>query len=468
MKELKPTEIPRQTMPTQSADKRRHNFHEVPYGLTVEQALQESHRCLQCKHAPCIEGCPVHINIPAFIKKIKEKDFTGAYDTILDDNAFPSICGRVCPQEDQCEIVCVMAKKHEPVAIGNLERFVGDYARAHDYKPNTDITHERPEKIAVIGAGPAGLSCAGDLRRMGYQVTLFEGLHTPGGVLMYGIPEFRLPVDIILKEIDTIRNLGVTLETNHVIGRIATIDDLFNQGYAALFIGVGAGHPRFLNIPGENLNYIYSANEYLTRVNLMGAFKKDAHTPIVVGKKVIVIGGGNTAMDSARTALRLGAEKVYIVYRRSEAELPARAAEYRHAQEEGINFHFLYHPAEFYRNEKTNPCAVGGVRLQKMKLGEPDSDGRRQPIPIDEYINIECDVVIIAIGTLANPIIGRTTPGLTLTDKGYIAIDEHMATSRAGVFAGGDITSGSATVIAAMGAGRKAAQSIHAYLNKNQ
>ncbi len=449
--------IPRTEMPQQDPKVRAGNFLEVATGYTVQMALDEASRCLNCRHKPCVAGCPVNIEIPDFIKKITEQDFEGAYQVISKSSSLPAVCGRVCPQESQCEAKCVRGIKTEPVAIGRLERFAADWHNA-----NTTEKAEKPvsngHKVAVIGSGPAGLTCAGDLAKKGYEVTVFEALHTAGGVLQYGIPEFRLPKDIVNKEVQNLIDLGVSVQTNMVIGRVLSIDELQEMGFEAVFIGSGAGLPRFMNIPGENLNGVYSANEFLTRVNLMKAYKDDSTTPIMHAKHVAVVGGGNVAMDAARSALRLGAEEVTIVYRRSENELPARAEEVHHAKEEGIVFRTLNNPVEILGDENDN---VTGIKCIKMELGEPDASGRRRPVPVEgsEYV-LPMDCVIIAIGTSPNPLIKSTTKGLDTQRWGGIIADEDGLTSRENVYAGGDAVTGAATVILAMGAGKKAAAAI--------
>ncbi len=440
---------------------RAKNFDEVCLGYTEEEAVKEAERCLNCKNPRCVGGCPVSINIPAFIQEVKERNFEKAYEIISESSALPAVCGRVCPQESQCEGQCVRGIKGEAVAIGKLERFVADWARKNGIRPHTDAP-KNGHKVAVIGSGPAGLTCAGDLARLGYDVTIFEALHKAGGVLVYGIPEFRLPKDeVVAAEVENVKNLGVKIETNVIIGKSVTIDELMEEeGFEAVFIGSGAGLPRFMGIPGEQALGVFSANEYLTRNNLMKAFK-DEDTPISRGKKVVVVGGGNVAMDAARTALRLGAE-VHVVYRRSEAELPARAEEVHHAKEEGIIFDLLQNPVEILTDENNQ---VRGIKIIKMELGEPDESGRRRPIEVEgsEY-DIECDTVIMSLGTSPNPLISSTTDGLEVNRRGCIIAEELTgATSKMAVFAGGDAVTGAATVILAMGAGKAAAKGIHEY-----
>lgn len=452
-------------MPAQDAKNRIKNFNEVALGYTEEDALKEAERCIQCKKSNCRQGCPVQVNIPEFIKKIREKDFIGAANSIKQYNNLPAICGRVCPQENQCEKYCVVGKKGDPVAIGRLERFVADYAMKHDTQKPEPIP-SNGKKVAVIGAGPAGLTCAGDLRKMGYEVTVFEALHVPGGVLMYGIPEFRLPKAVVQQEIDTLRDLGVEIKVNSVIGKIENVNQLLEQGFDAVFIGTGAGLPYFLNVPGENYNGVYSANEFLTRVNLMkGYLFPEYDTPVKIGRRVAVCGAGNVAMDAARTALRLGAEEVYIVYRRSKAEIPARAEELEHALEEGVQLKILTSPVEILGDENG---WVTGMKCIRFELGEPDESGRRRPIPVEgSEFTMEVDTVIMAIGQGPNPLVPSTTEGLETTKWGTIVADEETGqTSLEGVFAGGDIVTGAATVILAMGAGKKAAQAIDAYLKQ--
>ncbi len=444
-------------MPSQEPDVRNHNFQEVALGYTEAIALDEAERCLNCKNMPCVNGCPVNIHIPEFIAKIREMDFEGAYQVISRDSSLPAVCGRVCPQETQCESKCVRGIKGEPVGIGRLERFVADWHNAHSTVPS-DIPASNGHKVAIVGSGPSGLTCAGDLARKGYKVTVFEALHTAGGVLVYGIPEFRLPKAIVQKEIDNLSALGVDVETNMVIGKTLTIDELFEMGYEAVFIGSGAGLPMFMNIPGENLKGVYSANEFLTRINLMKAYREGSDTPIMHGKHVAVVGGGNVAMDAARCARRLGAE-VKIVYRRSESELPARREEVEHAKEEGIEFCLLTSPLSIKGDDKFCVCAMN---CQKMELGEPDASGRRRPIPVEgsEY-DIDVDCVIMALGTSPNPLIKSTTKGLEVNRKGGIIVEEATGkTSRDAVYAGGDAVTGAATVISAMGAGKTAAKAI--------
>ena len=458
--------LQRNPMPSQEPSVRAHNFREVATGYTEEMALDEAQRCLNCKNMPCVSGCPVNIHIPAFIEKIREGDFEAAYQIISQSSSLPAVCGRVCPQESQCEKNCIRGVKGESVGIGRLERFVADRHNEH-----SAALAEKPEpnghKVAVVGSGPSGLTCAGDLAKKGYEVTVYEALHTVGGVLIYGIPEFRLPKAIVAKEVEGLKALGVKLETNVVIGKTLTVDELFELGFDAVFIGSGAGLPSFMNIPGESLKGVYSANEFLTRSNLMKAYLDDPVTPIMKGGSVAVVGGGNVAMDAARTALRLGAEKVYVVYRRSIEELPARKEEVEHAQEEGVDFRLLCNPTEILgynnpddpRDEKNG--FVTGIKCIRMELGEPDASGRRRPVEIPgSAFVLDVDTVIISIGTTPNPLIKNTTEGLEVNPRGGIIIDENAMTSREGVYAGGDAVTGAATVISAMGAGKKAAKSI--------
>ena len=464
--------LTRNAMPVQDAKVRAHNFDEVALGYTEEQAIDEANRCLNCKNMPCVAGCPVKIHIPEFITKIKEGDFEGAYQIITKSSSLPAVCGRVCPQETQCESKCVRGIKGESVGIGRLERFVADWH-------NTFCTEEptKPEsnghRVAIVGSGPSGLTCAGDLAKRGYDVTVYEALHTAGGVLVYGIPEFRLPKKIVAKEVDTLKKLGVQIETNVVIGKTLTIDELFEMGYEAVFVGSGAGLPNFMGIPGESLKGVYSANEFLTRSNLMKSYLANPETPIMKGGKVAVVGGGNVAMDAARTALRLGADKVYIVYRRSMEELPARREEVEHAEEEGIEFRLLCNPTEIlgYNNpdDARDPKNgfVTGMTCIKMELGEPDERGRRRPVVIpDSEFTIDVDTVIMSIGTSPNPLIKSTTEGLEVNRWGGIVVNEDGLTSRNAVYAGGDAVTGAATVISAMGAGKTAAKAIDEALSK--
>ena len=464
--------LTRNEMPVQDAKVRAHNFDEVALGYTEEQAIDEANRCLNCKNMPCVAGCPVKIHIPEFISKIKEGDFEGAYQIITKSSSLPAVCGRVCPQETQCESKCVRGIKGESVGIGRLERFVADWH-------NTFCTEEpvKPEsnghRVAIVGSGPSGLTCAGDLAKRGYEVTVYEALHTAGGVLVYGIPEFRLPKKIVAKEVDTLKKLGVHIETNVVIGKTLTIDELFEMGYEAVFVGSGAGLPNFMGIPGESLKGVYSANEFLTRSNLMKSYLQNPETPIMKGSKVAVVGGGNVAMDAARTALRLGADKVYIVYRRSMDELPARREEVEHAEEEGIEFRLLCNPTEIlgYNNpdDARDPKNgfVTGMTCVKMELGEPDERGRRRPVVIpNSEFTIDVDTVIMSIGTSPNPLIKSTTEGLEVNRWGGIVVNEDGLTSRNAVYAGGDAVTGAATVISAMGAGKTAAKAIDDFLKK--
>lgn len=448
-------------MPTQAAEVRAHNFKEVALGYEMKTAVDEAARCLNCKNKPCVQGCPVNISIPEFIGCIKKEDFQGAYDVITKSSSLPAVCGRVCPQETQCESKCTLGVKFEPVGIGRLERFVADW---HNAQEDVAVTVPEPNghKVAVVGSGPSGLTCAGDLAKKGYKVSVFEALHTAGGVLVYGIPEFRLPKSIVAKEVEGLKKLGVDIETNVVIGKTLTIDELFGMGYEAVFVGSGAGLPNFMGIPGEALKGVYSANEFLTRSNLMKAYESDPDTPIMKGGKVAVVGGGNVAMDAARTALRLGAE-VHIVYRRSEEELPARVEEVHHAKEEGIIFDLLTNPTEIIADEKG---WVKGMKCIKMELGEPDASGRRRPVevPGSEFV-MELDTVIMSLGTSPNPLISSTTEGLETNKwKCIVAEETDGKTSKEGVYAGGDAVTGAATVILAMGAGKAAAKGIDEYL----
>lgn len=461
MPNMSPTRVP---MPEQEPNIRNKNFEEVAIGYTEELAIEEANRCINCKHRPCVNGCPVNVAIPDFIARIREGDFAGAYATIKESNALPAVCGRVCPQESQCESLCVRGIKTEPVAIGRLERFVADWAMK-----NMDATPEVPasngHKVAIVGAGPSGLTCAGDLARKGYEVTVFEAFHKPGGVLVYGIPEFRLPKAIVSKEIEQLKKMGVKIETNYVVGRTRTVDELFEDGFEAIFVGSGAGLPSFMNIPGENLNGVYSANEYLTRINLMKAYDSNYDTPMKRYANVAVIGGGNVAMDAARSAKRMGAENVYIVYRRGEKELPARLEEIHHAKEEGIEFKFLTAPLEVLGTEDG---WVRGLKCIEMELGEPDQSGRRRPVKIEgSEHDLDVDCVIVSIGTSPNPLIRTTTPGLDTNKWGCIVVEDEKngKTSKEGVYAGGDAVTGAATVILAMGAGKGAAEAIDEYIN---
>ena len=449
-------------MPEQDGKVRARNFKEVALGYTADMAVEEAKRCLHCKNSPCVSGCPVNVNIPAFLAQVAEGEFEAAYQTITATNSLPAVCGRVCPQENQCEGKCVRGIKGESVGIGRIERFVADYHMQRE----TGVKVSRPEsnghKVAVVGSGPAGLTCAGDLAKMGYDVTIYEAFHKAGGVLVYGIPEFRLPKAIVQKEIDALTALGVHLETDMVIGRVLSVDELFTLGYEAVFIGSGAGLPRFMDIPGESLLGVYSANEFLTRINLMKAYDANYDTPVQYAKKVAVVGGGNVAMDAARCAMRLGAEEVSIIYRRSEAEIPARLEEIHHAKEEGIIFRFLTNPKSVVGDEEGK---VTGIECVEMELGEPDESGRRSPIEKkgSEFV-LPVDAVIMAIGTSPNPLIRSTTEGLQANRRGCLVVNEEMLTSKEGVYAGGDAVTGAATVILAMGAGKTAATSIDAYI----
>ena len=449
-------------MPEQDPQVRARNFQEVTLGYTEEMAVEEAGRCLNCKNPKCVEGCPVNVRIPEFIAKVRERDFKAAYEIITSTNALPALSGRVCPQETQCESKCVRGIKGEPVAIGRLERFVADW-----YRTNVNAMPEKAPsngiKVAVVGSGPAGLTCASDLAKKGYQVSVFEALHTAGGVLVYGIPEFRLPKAIVANEVTKLQAQGVEVMTNMVIGRVLTIDELFEMGYKAVFVGSGAGLPMFMGIPGESLKGVLSANEYLTRTNLMKAYNNDSDTPVIQSKAVAVVGGGNVAMDAARCAMRLGAEHVYVVYRRGEAEMPARLEEQHHAKEEGIEFKTLTNPVEIVADETGRVC---GMKCVKMELGEPDASGRRRPIVVpDSEFMLDVDTVIMSLGTSPNPLIRSTTPGLETNRKGCLIVNEDAMTTRDGVFAGGDAVTGAATVILAMGAGKKGAEAIDKFLS---
>ncbi|MDI6691828.1 MAG: NADPH-dependent glutamate synthase [Anaerosomatales bacterium] len=463
----RPSRAPRTPMPERDPVERASDFEEVALGYSEEDALAEADRCLQCANPTCIAGCPVNIDIKSFIARILERDYAGGVAVIKERNALPAVCGRVCPQEEQCEAACVLARKGEPVAIGRLERFLGDHDLSCDleHRCQPEVGPDSGRRVAVVGSGPAGLACAGELRRFGHAVTVFESLHAPGGVLTYGIPEFRLPKSIVAAEIEALRMMGVEIVTDAVIGATYTLDELMSeQGFDAVFIGVGAGLPVFLGVPGENLNGVYSANEFLTRVNLMRAYEfPKADTPVWRGRKVAVVGGGNVAMDAARTAKRLGAEQVFLVYRRSEEEMPARREEVHHAREEGIEFKMLCLPQEIVGKDGW----VTGMVVTDMELGEPDESGRRAPVcVVGSEHTIDCDTVIVAVGTRANPLLTKAAPGLEVSSRGYILTDEDGATSLPGVFAGGDIVTGSATVILAMGAGKRAARAIDRYLKE--
>lgn len=466
---LKPSErmkIPRHHPIEQNAEVRIHNFDEVSLGFDEILAFEEAQRCLECKNPLCVEGCPVNIDIPGFIRLLYEKDYEGALRKIRESNYLPAICGRVCPQENLCEIVCLLGKKRDPVAIGKLERFLADYEAAHGTFTPPPIAEPKGQKVAVVGSGPGGLTVAAELAQRGYDVTIYEALHEPGGVLMFGIPEFRLPKKIVKEEVDRVKALGVKIETNVIIGRTLTIDELFGElGFEAVYLGTGAGSPNFMNIPGENLSGVYSASELLTRVNLMKAYKfPEYDTPLKIGKRVAVIGGGDVAMDAARTATRIGPERVFLLYRRSREEMPARIEEVHHAEEEGIEFHLLTNPVRIHGDENG---WVRAIECQKMRLGEPDEKGRRRPIPIEgSNFIIEVDTVVVAIGQSPNPIIQQTTPGLKTTKWGTVIVDEKCATSREGVFAGGDIARGGATVIQAVADGKRASRSIDEYLTR--
>ena len=461
MANMSMTKVP---VPEQDPQVRNHNFEEVCLGYTKEQAMEEAARCLHCKNKPCVAGCPVNIRIPEFIEKVAAGDFQAAYEVISDTNALPGVSGRVCPQETQCEMHCVRGVKGEPVAIGRLERFVADWYREH-----INEMPKKPEsngaKVAVVGSGPAGLTCASDLAKLGYQVTIFEAFHTAGGVLVYGIPEFRLPKAIVANEVGKLTAMGVDLETDMVVGKTYTIDEMFEDGYEAVFVGSGAGLPMFMGIPGETLAGVYSANEYLTRINLMKAYLDTYDTPIKKIRRAAIVGGGNVAMDAARCAKRMGAEHVYVVYRRSEAEMPARREEIHHAKEEGIEFLFLNNPTKILGDDKGR---VRGMECIRMELGEPDDSGRRRPIEVPgSEFELDVDAVIMSLGTSPNPLIRSTTPGLEANRKGCLVADEEtMATTREGVYAGGDAVTGAATVILAMGAGKKAAEAMDKYLKE--
>ncbi|MBR7084745.1 MAG: NADPH-dependent glutamate synthase [Oscillospiraceae bacterium] len=458
MPNLSQTKVP---IPEQEPQIRAKNFDEVTLGYTAEMAEEEATRCLNCKNMPCVSGCPVNIRIPEFIKKITEHDYEGAYEIIHMSSSLPAVCGRVCPQERQCESKCIRGKKGEPVGIGRLERFVADWHMQHSDAP---LKKPAPNghKVAVVGGGPSGLTCAGDLAKKGYAVTIFEAFHVAGGVLMYGIPEFRLPKSIVQKEIDNLKALGVNIMTNMVIGKVFSVDELMEQGYEAVFIGSGAGLPRFMGIEGESFIGVCSANEYLTRINLMKGYKEGYDTPVLKSKSVAVCGGGNVAMDAARSALRMGAEHVYILYRRSETEMPARKEEVHHAKEEGVEFLTLQNPVKLLGDENGR---VRAAVCQRMELGEPDASGRRSPVPIpDSEYELAVDTVIMAIGTSPNPLIRTTTEGLEANQRGCLIVDEAMMTTKQGVYAGGDAVTGAATVILAMGAGKAAAQSIDTYI----
>ena len=447
----------------QEPDVRAKNFKEVTLGYSLEKAVREAMRCLNCKNRPCMNGCPVGVRIPEFIAKVAEGDMEAAYEIIKTTNSLPAVCGRVCPQENQCEGKCVRGIKGEPVGIGRLERFVADYMRGKE--PEVVLPEPNGHKVAIIGAGPSGLTAAGDLAKLGYEVTVFEAFHTAGGVLMYGIPEFRLPKTIVQHEIDNLTKMGVKIMTNMVIGKVLSVDELFEMGYEAVFVGSGAGLPRFMGIDGEGLIGVYSANEYLTRINLMKAYKKEYATPIMKSQKVAVVGGGNVAMDAARSALRIGAKKVYVVYRRSLDELPARKEEVHHAMEEGVEFLTLNNPVELLGDDNGR---VRAMVCRKMELGEPDESGRRSPVAVEgsDY-ELDVDTVIMAIGTSPNPLIRNTTPGLDVNKRGCLIVDDTEATTKKGVYAGGDAVTGAATVILAMGAGKKAAAAIDAYIQNN-
>lgn len=452
-------------MPEQDPKERARNFKEVTLGYTEEMAMEEANRCLNCKNKPCVSGCPVGVRIPEFIEKVAAKDFESAYEIIKSTNALPAVCGRVCPQENQCEGKCTRGIKGEPVGIGRLERFVADYAMEHNFARN-DQAESNGKKVAVVGAGPSGLTCAGELAKKGYKVTIFEAFHVAGGVLMYGIPEFRLPKSIVQKEVQSLKDQGVEIMTDMVIGKVLSLDEIVEMGYEAVFIGSGAGLPNFMGIEGEALVGVCSANEYLTRLNLMKGYLDEYDTPVIRSKNVAVVGGGNVAMDAARSALRMGAEHVYVVYRRSEEELPARKEEVHHAKEEGVEFRLLNNPVKILSDENGR---VRSIQCIKMQLGEPDASGRRRPeeIPGSEF-EIEVDTVIMSIGTSPNPLIRKTTEGIEANKKGCLVVNEDMMTTREGIYAGGDAVTGSATVILAMGAGKKAAASIDKYISEKK
>jgi glutamate synthase (NADPH/NADH) small chain len=453
--------IDRVGMPEQDADARSRTFTEVNLGFTHQLAVLEAERCLQCKNAKCIDGCPVRVDIPRFIERLREGDMQGAAASLLDDNALPCVTGRVCPQETQCEQVCIRAKKGSPVAIGYLERYVADWAQAHPEAVPVVPATPSGKSVGIVGSGPAGLTAAGELAKLGYAVIVFEAFHAPGGVLIYGIPEFRLPKDIVQREVDRLVEAGVTIEPNSIIGKTYTLAEL-RERFDAVFLAVGAGLPVFMNVPGENYKGVYSANEYLTRVNLMGAWNPESDTPILHGQRVVVVGGGNVAMDSVRTARRLGAAQATIVYRRGREELPARVEEVHHAEQEGVEFELQVAPLEVLGDDER---WVTGLRCQRMELGEPDESGRRRPVPIEgSEFTIDCDMVVVAIGTRSNPVLTSTAPDLAVNRWGYIEIDEHGMTNLPGVFAGGDIVRGAATVILAMGDGKQAAHAIDSWL----
>jgi glutamate synthase (NADPH/NADH) small chain len=458
-------QIERHEVPARSAVIRAMDFNEVNLGYSQALAMEEAERCLDCRNPRCIDGCPVRVNIPQFIQRLAGGDLHGAAESLLDDNALPCVTGRVCPQETQCEGLCIRGKKGEPVAVGALERFVADWAQAHLDELKTNVSPDTGRRVAIVGSGPAGLTAAGELAKSGHKVTIFEAFHAPGGVLIYGIPEFRLPKDIVQKEVDRLRALGVTIEVNAIVGKTWTLAEL-RQEFDAVFIAVGAGLPVFMGVPGEELKGVYSANEYLTRVNLMGAFRADTDTPVLQGQKVVVVGGGNVAMDAVRTARRLGAREATIVYRRGKDELPARAEEVHHAEEEGVKFELMAAPLRVIGNDEG---WVSGVECQMMELGEPDASGRRRPVPIpdSEYV-VECDMVVVAIGTRSNPMLTSSEPDLRINEWGYLVVDEDGMTSVPGIFAGGDIVRGAATVILAMGDGKRAARAIERYLARVQ